>query len=248
MKNTLWIIVGLALALPSSAQEITEVYEEGQNLIVDIPYFEMRTDEGRKAYRTRLKAPFPPAEPLLFEVDWLSFAELSLTQENNPITCIPTAGETVSIETAQLYIEHNATDADTGIHGFFDDHGWSELCIYAPDGRQLLAVKPQGQLKKLMMSELFFESMEPPNLELFIIEFFQIFLEGQYEVRGVSLDGKGLVGFATFSHAIPKGPTITAPVLVADEEAFKDEEDEGSTEYTEVSIDNLMIQWQPVNH
>ena len=33
---------------------------------------------------------------------------------------------------ARRYIEHNATDQDTGFHGIFDQEGLSEGCIVSP--------------------------------------------------------------------------------------------------------------------
>ena len=56
----------------------------------------------------------------------------------------PTEGE--EWEDAKLYIEHNATDADTGVHGFFGGEAWRELCVADPDGNQIWLVDPQGQL------------------------------------------------------------------------------------------------------
>lgn len=81
--------------------------------------------------------------------------------EESPLPCRPTQGEMVTIGTAKLFIEYNATDEDMGVHGAFDDAGWSELCVYAPDGIQVLAVKTQSQLQDLTMASIFFESREP---------------------------------------------------------------------------------------
>ena len=36
----------------------------------------------------------------------------------------------------RLYIEHNATDKDTGVHGMFDQEGLAEACLQKPDGTQ----------------------------------------------------------------------------------------------------------------
>src|SRR5919108_2097560 len=76
--------------------------------------------------------------------------------------CIATKGKKVTIATAKLIIEYNATDNDIGVHGAFDDQGWSKLCVFDPNGRQVLAVKPRAQLRKLSMGGIFFESREPP--------------------------------------------------------------------------------------
>lgn len=144
------------------------------------------------------------------------------------ITCTPVAGAK-KIATAKLIIEHNATDQDTGVHGALDDEGWSRLCVFDPTGRQVLGVKPEGQLGDLTVAGIFFESREPPNSEFSIADLKVAFPEGRYEVRGISFDGTGLIGFATFTHDIPAAPTITSPL----EEAV-------------VSINNLTVEWNDV--
>lgn len=136
---------------------------------------------------------------------------------------------TVTIATAKLYIEHNAADEDTGVHGAFDDHGWSLLCVYNPKGKLILAVNPKKQLKDLTMAGIFFESREPPNLTFSIGDLMKDFPEGQYEVRGISFDGTGLIGAATFSHDIPAASTITFPM----EEAV-------------VNTSDLVVAWEHV--
>ena len=125
--------------------------------------------------------------------------------------CSVRGGQKVTIAAAKLYIEHNATDEDTGVHGAFDDHGWSKLCVFDPDGRQVLVVNPKNQLKDLTIAGIFFESREPPNSEFSIDDLKEQFPEGKYRVRGINFDGTGLKGFATFTHDIPEAPEITAP-------------------------------------
>ena len=125
--------------------------------------------------------------------------------------CSVRQGQKVKIATAKLYIEHNATDEDTGVHGAFDDHGWSRLCVFDPYGRQVLVVNPKNQLNDLTMAGIFFESREPPNSEFSIADLKASFPEGKYRVRGINFDGTGLTGFATFTHDIPEAPTILFP-------------------------------------
>lgn len=161
--------------------------------------------------------------------------------ESNPagdqITCMPAQGETVSIAEAKLYVEYNATDKDLGVHGAFDDYGYSELCVYDPNGTQVLALKPQGQLKDLTMAGIFFESREPPVSEFSFADLVANFPEGQYQVRAISFDGTGLTGAATFSHDVPAPPTITFPALAEDEENAGD---------AVVSTTGLVIEWEDV--
>jgi hypothetical protein len=125
--------------------------------------------------------------------------------------CPPT-GQRAQIATAKLIVEYNATDQDIGVHGAFDDHGWSKLCVYSPNGAPLLNVSPEGQLRDLTMAGIFFESREPPIGEFSFEDLKAKFPEGRYTVRGLSFDGKLLTGSALFTHDVPEAPTVTAPV------------------------------------
>jgi len=120
-------------------------------------------------------------------------------------------GEKVRIATSKLLVEYNATDGDLGVHGAFDDDGWSKLCVYDPSGRLILKVGPRSQLRDLTMAGIFFESREPPLDEFTFKDLKNRFPEGRYKVRGRTFDGKRLVGHAKFTHAIPKKPRVTAP-------------------------------------
>jgi len=148
---------------------------------------------------------------------------------SDEITCDRSEGPTMKLGQAKLFFEHNSTDEDTGVHGAFDTSSFAELCVYNPKGRQILAVKPQGSLLKLTMGGIFFESREPPNEEVSIKSLKADFPEGKYTVRGVSHDGIGLIGAATFTHAIPAAPTILLP------------EDNAVVDLTD-----LTVMWKPV--
>lgn len=136
----------------------------------------------------------------------------SAVSASNEITCSATQhGKTIALGQAKLFFEHNSTDADTGVHGAFDTSSFAELCVYDPTGKQILAVKPQGQLLDLAMGGIFFESREPSNKKVSIESLKASFPEGLYTVRGVSHDGKPLTGTATFTHVIPAAPSIIFP-------------------------------------
>jgi hypothetical protein len=138
-------------------------------------------------------------------------------------------GKKVAIATAKLIVEYNATDEDIGVHGAFDDQGWSKLCVYDPDGQLVLRVSPQSQLKDLTMAGIFFESREPPIDEFSFKDLKARFPEGRYNVRALSFDGKQLVGQATFTHDVPAAPTVTAP-----------------RDGAEVDPDDLAVRWKDV--
>jgi hypothetical protein len=121
-------------------------------------------------------------------------------------------GPAVPLPATKLFIEHNATDEDTGVHGLFDGLDWKKLCVYDPRGKLILEVEPERQLRRQSISGIFFESAEPPNEEVPIETILKRFPEGQYAVRGRAADGRRLTGAATFTHAIPAAPVITHPV------------------------------------
>jgi hypothetical protein len=166
------------------------------------------------------------AAALLVGVDSPSAAPTA--DSNDP--CEPWGnGKKVRIATAKLIVEFNATDEDIGVHGAFDDVGWSKLCVYDPDGDLVLRVSPQSQLKDLTMAGIFFESREPPIDEFSFQDLKSRFPEGRYKVRALSFDGTRLVGNARFTHDVPAAPTVTAP-----------------RDGAEVDPDDLTVRWEDV--
>jgi hypothetical protein len=153
-----------------------------------------------------------------------------------PDVCVQKPRQKVEIATAKLIIENNATDEDLGVHGAFDDEGWSELCVFDPAGRPIAVFDPRNQLNDLTMAGVFFESREPPVSEFSMEDLAAAFPEGNYTLRGKSFDGKVLVGSAKFTHDVPVEPTITAPDLA------EDPEQPGAP----VPRENLVIDWEPV--
>jgi hypothetical protein len=154
-----------------------------------------------------------------------------------PDVCRRRPQQTTQIATAKLIIEYNSTDDDLGVHGAFDDHGWSELCVFDPSGRPILVTDPRSQLDDLTMAGIFFESREPPVDEFSMADLAAAFPEGRYEVRGRSFDGTTLRGRALFSHDVPAPPTITAPEIADDPEQI------GSP----ASRAELEVGWDPVS-
>jgi hypothetical protein len=163
------------------------------------------------------------------------------TASGSPPNACTTSAEsrlrTTEIATAKLIIEYNSTDDDLGVHGAFDDHGWKTLCVFDPNGRAVLEVGPQGQLRDLTMAGIFFESREPPSSEFSFADLKAAFPEGEYAVRAESFDGTILVGSATFTHDVPAPPTITSPGIA---------EEPRGTKKNPVSLDDLVIGWDHV--
>ncbi|MBC7869959.1 MAG: hypothetical protein H7Y09_03910 [Chitinophagaceae bacterium] len=161
---------------------------------------------------------------------------LFATAQQNQLDCTLPEGEPLTISAAKLYIEFMSTGIDLGVHGYFDDHGWSELCVYDPSGTLVLAVKPQSQLHDLTMAGIFFESREPVIEEFPFEELMARFPEGEYTIIGTNFDGTGLVGAASFTHNIPAPPVITAPLLT---------EEDLIAEVVH-PVGDMVITWEPV--
>ena len=152
----------------------------------------------------------------------------------DPVGC-PRSGD--EIETARLYIEYNAADGDTGVHGIFGGEAWTELCIWSPEGELILHVTPEGRLGDLGVSDLFFESREPTEDEYSIPELMGDFPEGPYLVGATDFEGVARVASASFTHSIPAAPLITSPAVAPDEESASD---------TPVERSGLEVAWEPV--
>ena len=118
------------------------------------------------------------------------------------------------LKDAKLNIEHNATDKDTGFQGFIDSEGWQRLEVTGPDG-QVLSFEGLGTLGELGMTELFFETVEPPNADVPIDEMLAKLPAGSYEISGPGIengqDTGQTSGTALLTHDIPKGPKLVAP-------------------------------------
>jgi len=151
---------------------------------------------------------------------------LSQATANSEDNC---SGAAVRLPSTKLFIEHNSTDEDTGVHGLFDGADWKRLLIFDPRGRLIFEVEPNAQLRTQSISGIFFESAEPPNEDVPIEEIFRRFPEGRYQVEGCTKDGRRLKGSALFTHDIPAGPVVTFP------------QDGGV-----VSASNLTITWNHV--
>ena len=139
------------------------------------------------------------------------------------------AAARIRLADASIIIETNATDGDAGLQVFLDGEEWREMTLTAPDGRQMLVVRNTGSLKTWGLTELFSESSEPPFDEAPFRKFKKRFPEGTYRFEGTTIDGRRLVGNATLTHDIPKGPVITSPA-------------DGQT----VPQGDVLVSWEPV--
>ncbi len=112
----------------------------------------------------------------------------------------------VPFEEADLFFELNDTDGDLGIHGSIDGGPWVRLTITDPNEREILAIVALRRLRQQGMTQLFFESAEPPFDELAPAEFFLRFPEGRYEIEGLRQDGVELESTDRLRHVMPAPP------------------------------------------
>lgn len=139
--------------------------------------------------------------------------------------------ETAALKVAKLLIEHNATDEDTGFQGFVDGDPWNELVISGPGGDQILTVFAEGGLLDFGLTELFFETSEPPNAEVPIDSVLACLSEGEYAFAGEMVEADGSSVTTPFTHRIPAGSNLLTPA-------------DGSTG---VDPNNVVVAWDAVS-
>ncbi len=139
--------------------------------------------------------------------------------------------ETPQLRVAKLLIEHNATDKDTGFQAFADGDPWNQLTISDPNSNPVVMIQTEGGLNNFGLTELFFETSEPPNDEVSISEVIALLPEGDYLFTADLADGDSSSITATFTHTIPAPPQLTAPADGA----------------SDVDPDNAVISWEAVS-
>ena len=152
-------------------------------------------------------------------------------------TCTVPMGEGRAINHANLFIEDNAGDGDIGVHGYFDDHGWTELCVFDPAGKMILHVVPEGRMGDLGIAGVFFESREPDYADWDFAALKAAWPEGDYSLRALGSDGELLTGAAWFTHALPMMPVIITPPTVPEPEDNP----------PVVPLGDITVEWQPVS-
>ncbi len=119
--------------------------------------------------------------------------------------------EEIPFEVAEIKIEINDTDGDSGLQIMVDAEGWEAVHVYDPNGALIFDVQGGGSVGQTGLTELFFESAEPGFDVLPLDEFLERFPEGVYEFVGKTVDGDKLVGEATLTHVLPDPPMLLFP-------------------------------------
>lgn len=137
--------------------------------------------------------------------------------------------ETIPFDVATIYFELNNTDGDLGIHSLIDGEPWKTLEIETPDERENLQIRLRSRLRRQGLTELFFESAEPPfesddpdELTLTPERFFRRFREGIYEISGRTIEGEELESAVTVTHLMPAPPEIFVRGAAVSEDCDED--------------------------
>jgi len=148
----------------------------------------------------------------------------------------------LSFEVAEIFFELNNTDGDLGIHALIDGEPWKHLMIEDTNERRILGVGVRGRLRRQGLTEIFFESAEPPFDELPPATFFNRFPAGTYAVEGLTLEGDEIESETEITHRMPAPPNPTvngAPV------ALQCDDEEPGYDAPTVGGD-VVIAWDPV--
>ena len=151
--------------------------------------------------------------------------------------------EELEWEVAEVFFELNDTDGDLGIHALVDGEPWKRLQIEDAAEKRILGVGVRSRLRRQGLTEIFFESAEPPFDELPPETFFARFPEGTYEVEGTSLDGLEIESETEITHAMPAPPVPTVNGIAAAEQC---DDEEPGYDAPVIDADEYVIAWAAV--
>jgi hypothetical protein len=161
-------------------------------------------------------------------IGWDGLAAANPAQEGTRI--VRSAVKPIRFEQHDLYIEYNATAGDAGLQMGVDAESWKRFTLYDTEGKVLIHIDAEGRIRRPFgLSELFIEASEPSFVQVPFGVFKRRFPEGTYRFRGVTDNGRTLVGSDQLTHLIPAAPNVTSP-----------------TEGALVDPDGFTIDWDPV--
>lgn len=151
----------------------------------------------------------------------------------------------LEFDEAHIFLELNNTDGDLGIHALIDGEPWKKLQILDGCEKKVLSINVRSRLRRQGLTELFFESAEPPFDELSPGEFFDRFPAGTYEIEGITLEGDEIEGETEITHAMPAPPM---PTVNGEPFATICDDEDPDYNVTEVSDANgIVIAWPAVS-
>ncbi len=112
----------------------------------------------------------------------------------------------VPFPVAELFFELNNSAGDLGIHAEIDGGPWISLEIEGPGDRKLLSILSKSRLRTQGLTQLAFESAEPPFSELDPADFFRRFPEGEYDIEARLQAGGTLESTVRLSHVLAAPP------------------------------------------
>src|SRR5687768_1192152 len=116
------------------------------------------------------------------------FGSLTLTLAATYLIGATSVAIAQRLSEAQVFLELNDTDEDLGIHASIDGEAWTSLKIIGPGGL-LLDIFTREGFRTQGLTQLSFESAEPPFDELSPARFFRRFPEGRYAISAKTLNG-----------------------------------------------------------
>ena len=95
----------------------------------------------------------------------LSFVAAALMFPAGGLITVHAQERATPFPVASVFFELNNSAGDLGIHGEIDGGPWTTLEIEGPGDRKLLSLVSKGRLRTQGMTQLAFESAEPPFKE-----------------------------------------------------------------------------------
>ncbi len=137
------------------------------------------------------------------------------------------AAEAVEFTEADIFYELDATAGDVGVHVSLDAESWRGLRIENPTAGTIIEVEPEGNLKEIGLTELFFEGEEPSLDEVPFARFRSLFPEGDYVFLARTTDNQELRSTDPLTAELPCPVAVVSP---GEEEA--------------VPPDKVVVSWQ----
>ncbi len=129
-------------------------------------------------------------------------------------------GERAEFDEFNPIVEINASDGDVGFHVILDGEAWEIAKLYNPDNKQILRARSKKELSEQGVTEVFFESAEPPcwfddedpdadpEDVVTVADFIERFAAGTYRAAGRTIEGDQLQARAELTHNLPAAPEV----------------------------------------